>query len=285
MRTFIATFIFCAIYPAAEARAKDALPSGSPPAASTAAVVRTVASTPTVSAAKPDYTDMVLIPAGEFMMGSPDEEGSPDESPRHKVSLDAYYIDRYKVTQIQYRTFAAAARRPMPKRPVPYDASSPVVYISWHNAAAYCEYYGKRLPTEAEWEKAARGGSEGKYSFGDDESRLGEYAWFWGNSGRQIHAVGRKKPNQYGLYDMHGNALEWTNDWYAKDYYEQSPVKNPQGPAEGEEKVVRGGSAFLSAGLCRAAKRMRSSPDTGYSGRGFRCAASPPQPPPALTAP
>lgn len=279
MRIFITAFIFSAICPAALVSAENTPQSGNPPSVSTTTEVRTFGSTPTVSAAMPDYKNMALIPAGDFMMGSADEEASSDERPRHKVSLDAYYIDKYKVTQLQYRTFAAAAGRPQPKRPVPYNASFPVVYINWPNAKAYCEYYGKRLPTEAEWEKAARGGSEGKYSFGDEENRLGEYAWYWSNSGRQIHPVGRRKPNQYGLYDMHGNALEWTADWYAEDYYGQSPAKNPQGPATGKEKAVRGGSAFLSAELCRSAKRMRSSPDTGYSGRGFRCAAPAPEPP------
>ena len=276
MKTLIVAFVFFTAYPAAGARANDALQVYNPPAASLPTAARITDSTPTVSAAKPDYKNMVLIPAGEFMMGS---QAEADERPGHKVSLDAYYIDKYLVTGLEYRTFAETTGRQMAKRPFPDKESCPAVYINWYDAKAYCEYRGERLPTEAEWENAARGGSEGKYSFGDDESRLGEYAWYWDNSGKRIHPVGRKKPNQYGLYDMHGNVLEWVSDWYAKDYYARSPAKNPQGPDAGKEKAVRGGSVFVSAGLCRSAKRMRSAPGTGYAARGFRCAVSAPKAP------
>jgi len=232
-------------------------------------------------ALKADPKTMAWIPAGEFTMGSPEGEGSPNERPSHKVVLAAYLLDRYEVSAGQYKAFADAARRKLIKPVPPGKENLPAVHVNWHDARAYCASLGKRLPTEAEWEYAARGGESGKYCFGNEEARLGEYAWFWSNSGKQLHPVGLKKPNAYGLYDMHGNALEWTADWYSADYYELSPLINPEGPAEGEEKVVRGGSAFVSAGLCRSAARMRSTPDTAYSGRGFRCAASIPAPPAA----
>lgn len=236
------------------------------------------AESPAVSTAAPAaaadfYKDMVLIPPGEFLMGS-EEKDFPNERPRRKVYLDAYYIDKYEVTAASYRLFTQATGRPAPRQTFPDKDRYPAVYMTWKDAMAYCEFHGKRLPTEAQWEKAARGGSEGRYSFGDDKGQLGAYAWHWGNSGKTVHPVGGRKPNGYGLYDMEGNVLEWTADWYDPDYYSGGPAVNPQGPAEGREKVIRGGSAFVSADLCRPAARMRSGPDTRYSVKGFRCAAA-----------
>lgn len=248
-----------------------------PKAAGTATAGQAAKSTaPAAGAAEDRYKDMVLVPPGEFLMGS-DEENSPNEQPRHKVFLGAYFIDKYEVTVAKYKLFAKATGRQMPRHPFPGKDNYPVVYLSWHDATAYCGQYGKSLPTEAQWEKAAGGGSSGKFCFGDDPAGLGEYAWHWGNSDKKIHPVGLKKPNAYGLYDMHGNVQEWTADWYDADYYAESPVGDPQGPSQGKEKVIRGGSAFVSAALCRSSTRMRSSPDTPYSGKGFRCAAPVPQ--------
>jgi formylglycine-generating enzyme required for sulfatase activity len=217
---------------------------------------------------------MVLIPGGEFLMGSPAGQGSADEHPAHKVTLDPYFIDAREVTWAQYTAFADAVKRKMEKRPFRGRENFPVVYVTWNDAEAYCGHYGKRLPTEAEWENAARGGSAGRFCFGDEAKFLGGYAWYWDNSGKALHPVGQKKPNAYGVYDMHGNALEWVSDWYDEDYYAASPAWNPQGPAEGKEKVFRGGSVFVSADLCRSAARMHGSHATAYSGKSFRCAAS-----------
>jgi len=260
MRTFIFAFIFSAVCPAAFLSAGDAPPAG---------VLKSTAP----GGAAAGLTDMALIPGGEFVMGSAEEEGSVNEHPSHKVFLSPYYMDKYEVTAARYKSFAAAAGKEVRRQPFPDKENCPVVYVHWYEASAFCEYYGKRLPTEAEWEMAARGGSDGKYCFGSDAGGLGEYAWYWSNSGKKIHPVGQKKPNDYGLYDMHGNVLEWTADWSGAGYYAVSPGKNPAGPEKGEDKVVRGGSAYATADMCRSAHRMKSSPYTPYSGKGFRCAA------------
>jgi formylglycine-generating enzyme required for sulfatase activity len=166
---------------------------------------------------------LARIPAGEFEMGSPEGQGEPDEHPRRKVFLDAYSIDRFPVTVLQYRQFARETGRAMHERPAWNGDDHPVVYVSWHDAQAYCLWAGRRLPTEAEWEKAARGGTGTRYSFGDDEKDLGGYAWYIDNSSGTTHPVGAKKPNPYGLYDMNGNVYEWVSDWYSEDYYGKSP--------------------------------------------------------------
>ncbi|GEM_PF-2832011 len=181
-------------------------------------------------------------------------------------------MDKYEVTAAAYRVYASSTGVKMPRQAHPDAENYPVVHVDWREAAAYCAHFGKELPTEAQWEKAARGGSAGLFSFGDDASELGDYAWFWGNSGKTIHPVGPKKPNAYGLYDMHGNVLEWTADWYDAGYYASAPAADPPGPASGKEKSVRGGSAFVSADLCRSSARMKSEPSNRYSVRGFRCA-------------
>ncbi|PIU17887.1 MAG: hypothetical protein COT18_11720 [Elusimicrobia bacterium CG08_land_8_20_14_0_20_59_10] len=274
MRLIMYAFVFSGFCPglflyAGDGRAAEVLNStGTPPARQAA-----ISTYPATTANAGLYEDMVLIPEGAFLMGS-DEPGFTNEHPNHKVFLDAYYIDKFEVTIARYKLFVKAAGRKLPRQSSPENDDRPVIRMTWHDALAYCEYYGKRLPTEAQWEKAAGGGRAGKFSFGNDAALLGEYAWFWGNSGTQIHPVGLKKPNGYGLYDMHGNVLEWTADWYDAGYYKKSPARNPQGPAKSKKKVIKGGSAFVTAELCRTSVRIRSSPDTPYSGKGFRCVAA-----------
>ncbi|MCX5642282.1 MAG: SUMF1/EgtB/PvdO family nonheme iron enzyme [Candidatus Omnitrophica bacterium] len=225
-----------------------------------------------------DGGSMVLIPAGEFIMGSAQGPDSfENECPRHKVFLSAYYIDKYAVTVGQYRKFCAETGREMPSEPSwVWQDTHPVVNVFWDDATAYANHYGKRLPTEAEWEKAARAGSATSYCFGDAESDLKDYAWYSANSNRQTHPVGTRKPNAFGLYDMHGNALEWCSDWFDANYYSSSPASNPKGPDSGLNRVARGGCWFGSAtDYCRSAVR------SGYflvhvdSNIGFRCACSP----------
>ncbi|MFH2069617.1 MAG: formylglycine-generating enzyme family protein [Elusimicrobiota bacterium] len=240
------------------------------------------------SEANKKYEGMVLIPAGEFTMGS--ESGESDEKPPHKVYLDAYYIDKYEVTFEQYDKFCEATGRKKPSHSGWGRGNRPVIDVNWNDAMAYAKWAEKRLPTEAEWEKAARAGSNTKYCFGDGESELGNYAWYDKNSGGKTHPVGSKKPNQYGIYDMHGNVWEWCADWYDKNYYSvvagTVPAKNPKGPDSGEYRVLRGGSWYIDANFCRSAIRVRGWPHSrgDYEGyfrdywddcwRGFRCAAT-----------
>jgi formylglycine-generating enzyme required for sulfatase activity len=215
---------------------------------------------------------MVLIPAGDFIMGSPEGQGEPDEHPRHKVFLHAFFIDTYPVTVSQYKRFAAATKRTLHPRPAWNGEDHPVVYQSWDDAAAYCAWAGKRLPTEAEWEKAARGGTDTRFPFGDDDTRIGDYAWTIVNSSGTTHPIGTKKPNQYGLYDMIGNVYEWIADRYGDDYYQKSPSRDPQGPDSGGARVLRGGAWGITSYYCRSANRYSSAPRVGYDLRGFRCA-------------
>lgn len=222
-----------------------------------------------------DGSVMVLIPAGEFWMGSPEpEKEHAIEHPRHKVYLDAFYMDKYEVTVAQFRKFCQETKRKMRGQPEWNKDDHPVVNVTWDEAKAYCEWAGKRLPTEAEWEKAARGGADTKYCFGDDESRLGEYAWYHANSGDITHPVGEKKPNQYGLFDMHGNVWEWLADWYDDAYYAKSPDKNPKGPESGRGRSLRGGSWNFNPYYLREAYRDWIGPCRAFNNIGFRCARS-----------
>jgi formylglycine-generating enzyme required for sulfatase activity/tetratricopeptide (TPR) repeat protein len=221
----------------------------------------------------PPPDDMAAIPAGAFLMGSPEGEGNPDEHPRHEVYLSAFRIDRFPVTVAQYRAFSEAKGRAMREQPLWNKDDHPVVFVDWDDAAAYCRWLGKRLPTEAEFEKAARGGTDTRFSFGNDAGALGDHSWYAANSGMQTQPVGRKKPNGYGLYDMTGNVSQWTADWYAGNYYRKSPPRDPRGPAQGVKRAVRGGAwYFEKADWNRPAFRSASLPALVYDGRGFRCA-------------
>jgi formylglycine-generating enzyme required for sulfatase activity len=211
---------------------------------------------------------MVLIPAGEFLMGDAFNEGDSDERPQHRVYLDAFFIDQYEVTNAQYKAFCDATGRSYPPDPEIWGdyfttgyflnrPDYPVVDVTWFDAQAYAEWAGKRLPTEAEWEKAARGGLEGKrYPWGDasshDDANYGE------KGGRDqwtyTSPVGSFPPNGYGLYDMAGNVWEWCADGYDENYYSRSPNQNPTGSATETNRVSRGGS-WLQWGAVRVAAR------------------------------
>lgn len=239
-------------------------------------------------AEKKRYANMIYIPAGEFIMGS--NSGHTYEKPSYRVYLDSYYMDKYETTFRQYDGYAKEKRKREPSDSGFGRGNRPVINVTWDEAKAYCEYYGKRLPTEAEWEKASRAGSNTKYSFGDDKSKLGEYAWygsnlfiefiwhFFLNSGYKMHFVGTKKPNKWGLYDMHGNVWEWCNDWYDKNSYrvmaKQALAKNPKGPNSGVHRVLRGGSWLDNARSCNSANRFRKPPSFASDICGFRCATS-----------
>jgi formylglycine-generating enzyme len=307
------------------------------------------------------YPDMVMIPPANFIMGGNDELTRPDELPRHRVILDAFWMDETEVTNAQLREFVkqneyvtTAEQKPdweelkkqLPEgTPKPDDSvlvpgslvfspprgkvdlnnmyqwwswvpganwkqpigpgsdikgldDHPVIHVSWYDANEYCKWAGKRLPTEAEWEWAARGGLDDKpYSWGEEHVEKGEpkaNTWqgaFPNNNtnkdGFMVTApVKSFPPNKYGLYDIAGNVWEWVDDWYRNDYYEMSNepegVKNPPGPQDSfdpvepysKKKVQRGGSFLCNESYCsgyRVAFRQKASPDTALSHTGFRC--------------
>jgi len=210
---------------------------------------------------------MVLIPAGPFLMGDTFNEGSAGELPVHEVYLDDFYMDAYEVTNAQYAEFDPTHTYPTGK------GDHPVTSVSWFDAADYAQWAGKRLPTEAEWEKAARGGVVGKrYPWGDSVSAAD--ANYYNNIG-DTTPVGDYPPNGYGLYDAAGNVVEWCADWYDKYYYKDSPLYNPQGPDSGApdyERVLRGGGWGYVAGAMRVASRYKYGPALMYFNIGFRCA-------------
>jgi formylglycine-generating enzyme required for sulfatase activity len=230
--------------------------------------------------------ELVWIPAGSFQMGSPSSEsgGDDDEGPVHTVELDGFWMGKYEVTQEQYQAV-------MGKNPSNFKgAKNPVVAVSSDDAADFCRKatakvaqasspasVGKtfRLPTEAEWEYACRAGSTTRFCFGDSDNGLDDYAWYSGNSGKQTHPLGEKKPNEWGLYDMHGNVWEWCGDWYAGKYG-AGAAKNPQGSSSGVGRVLRGGGWNNDPVDCRSADRYWNMPTFMSSNFGFRvgCAGS-----------
>jgi formylglycine-generating enzyme required for sulfatase activity len=221
--------------------------------------------------------EFILIPAGSFTMGADKnfEDAYDDEMPQHRVTIGKpFYLGKYEVTQAQWTAV-------MGNNPSKFKGQdNPVEQVSWDDAQAFIKRLNQkeghnryRLPTEAEWEYAARAGTTGAYSFGDDVDGLGRYAWYRDNSGDKTHPVGRKEANPWGLYDMHGNVWEWVQDWYGD--YSSASVTDPKGPSAGSMRVFRGGSWRYSARLCRAANRYACPPDTRYANLGFRLALSP----------
>ena len=229
-----------------------------------------------------DGAEMVLIPAGQFLMGSPEGEGDDWEHPQHTVFVDTFYMDKYEVTNAQYKQFVDATGHKVPRYwgDEKYNQPDhPVVGISWYDAKAYCQWAGKRLSTEAEWEKAARGGLVGKkYPWGDDITH--DYANYEGTGGKDIWSetspVGSFAPNGYGLCDMAGNVWEWCADWFSPNYYASSPMQEPTGPSSGSAPVLRGGGWNSGhPGLLRVAFRAGDGSPTGtFEGGGFRCGMS-----------
>ena len=234
-----------------------------------------------------DDREMVQIPAGPFLMGG-GTVGDFDEQPQRVIYLDAYAIDLYEVTHADYRRFAGMLGRPMPVIPVFEDDVAlltgdrqPVVGVRWIDAFDYCKWAGGRLPTEAEWEKAAAGEEGNTWPWGKVfDARVvngrGEEDGFKYSSPVGSFEAGR---SVYGLYDMSGNVAEWVSDWYDQFYYKKAPFKNPKGPEEPDfNKVVvyRGGSYSHTAHDLRAAKRFGGAhPERGENNVGFRCARDP----------
>lgn len=262
--------------------------------------------------------DMVLIPAGEFTMGTPEgSDGFPDEHPERLVFLSGYFLDRFEVSNQAYAAFVQATGHRPPvnasqaatlwanNRPIPGIEGHPVVNVSWEDADAYCRWAGKRLPTEAEWEKAARGTDGRRYPWGNDwDFSIANSASYWAQrtiefkSGADWDAfwvkgegarLAKEKGIQgeiltmpvdslpgaaspYGLFGMAGNAAEWVQDWYDPNYYRSAPLTDPPGPSRGAIKAMRGGSWLKPAASLRTSDRDWGTMDSRPSGTGFRCA-------------
>jgi len=257
---------------------------------------------------------MVLIPGGTFAMGT--DNGFAYEGPVHDVTIKSFWIDRHEVTVAQFAKFIAATHYKTdaekfgwsgvfdpkqstwtkgdgadwhhPDGPIapPAAENEPVTQVSYADAQAYAKWAGKRLPTEAEFEFAARGGlAQNAFAWGNDEHPQGKFmANYWQGhfpehdtaadgfpSRARIESF---PPNGYGLYDISGNVWEWCADWFAPDYYKTSPKENPQGPADGQERVLRGGSWLCAENYCvgyRVGSRQHTAPDSGLNNLGFRC--------------
>ena len=223
---------------------------------------------------------MMYVQGGTFQMGSADEDASSWEKPVHTVRVNNFYIGKYEVTFDEYDKFCDATGKEKPDDVGWGRGTRPVIKVSWNDAKAYCtwlsETSGKkyRLPTEAEWEYAARGGSNNIYSGSSDIDVTG---WYAENSDKKTHAVGSKTRNSFGLYDMSGNVWEWCSDWYDEKYYENSPEDNPKGAATGSGRVYRGGAWSSAALRCRVSDRVGYAPAYRNTTLGFRVVFSSPQ--------
>ena len=231
--------------------------------------------------------DLVPIPAGEFMMGSPSSEAKRnDDETRHRVRISKpFYMGKYEVTQAQWEavmgTSGSQQRDKANKARSLHGegAQIPMYYVSWEECREFCRKLSQkvsrdiRLPTEAEWEYACRAGTSTAYSFGDEQGSLGRYAWYTSNNDGESHPVGGRQPNGWGLYDMHGNVWEWCADWYDSEYYQKSPQADPTGPGSGAYRVLRGGSWVNHDYNCRSAYRNGAMPDYRSNDFGFRVAA------------
>ncbi len=209
------------------------------------------------------------IPAGCYYMGCSDGDANCDleEKPSHAVNISSFKMTETEITQAQYQAVIGA-------NPSEFAgcANCPVEMVNWDEALAFCAAVGGALPTEAQWEYAARAGTTARFICGDDPSCLGDIAWYTDNSGAQTQAVKQKNPNDYGLYDMLGNVIEWLNDWYGADYYSLSPLDDPQGPASGTGRIMRGSSWLAGEYNLRVSQRTYGATGGRGPGLGFRCA-------------
>ena len=233
-----------------------------------------------------DGTPMVLVPAGDFTMGS--DQGDEDESPIHRVYLNAFYIDKFEVTNGRFAKFVDAIQSEPPwgfaNRDMPVvDADRPVRWVNWMDAMGYCLWAGKRLPTEAEWEKAARGTDGRLYPWGSDPPTSAHAVFGLKEGGAEtVSLIGNRDKGQspYGAHDLAGNLYEWVTDWYAEDSYTNfvmNPTTNPRGPSEGSAKVQRGGSYINSPYRLRSSFRTKGDPAEPDPNVGFRCAQDVPK--------
>jgi formylglycine-generating enzyme required for sulfatase activity len=215
------------------------------------------------------------IPVG---CGTPEGICTGDEKPSHQVAITkGFWLGQTEVTVGAYKRFTGSTGKAMPNAPNFNQAwineQMPIVNVNWDDAQSYCAWAGGRLPTEAEWEYAARAGStEARYG------SLDEVAWYRENSGRQAHRVGEKQANGFGLYDLLGNVWEWVNDRYDDSYYQNSPSQDPTGATSGTLRVLRGGSCSSAPGGVRASARSMAAPDKRDNDFGVRCAGQVPGP-------
>jgi formylglycine-generating enzyme required for sulfatase activity len=226
-----------------------------------------------------DGAPMIRVPAGEFLMGS-DAGEYEDEKPLHRVSLSAFFIDTYEVTVSRYAKFLEAEDHEPPflwaQATDGNHSEKPVIGVDWYDAYAYCRWAHKRLPTEAEWEKAARGADGRIYPWGNaaptaSHAKYGGRAWKgYGTLARVGSFAAGKSP--YGVYDLAGNAWEWVADRYEATYYQSHDTRDPRGPSTGPLRVLRGGSWNSDAAILRAANRSGYVPSAKRSDFGFRCA-------------
>lgn len=240
--------------------------------------------------------EMVAVEGGTYKMGCTREQSDcdDDETPVHTVTVDDFYISKYEITNEQYCEFlnskgvnsngnyGGKKYIDMDKdcqieysdgefTPKSEKVDHPVINVTWYGAKAFCQHYGGRLPTEAEWEFAARGGNKANATSYAGSDNIDDVAWYRGNSGDHTHEVGTKSPNELGIYDMSGNVCEWCSDWYDSDYYSTSPQNNPQGPSFGSYRVQRGRSWLNIAENCQVANRSKYVPSSTYVNTdGFR---------------
>jgi formylglycine-generating enzyme required for sulfatase activity len=219
--------------------------------------------------------NMVRVKGGTFTMGATAEQGGDaydDEKPAHQVTLSSFMMGQTEVTQELWE--AVMGNNPSSFK----GAKRPVERVSWDDCQEFIKKLNAltgqnfRLPTEAEWEYAARGGSKSQGYKYSGSNNVDDVAWYAGNSGDKTHEVATKQPNELGLYDMSGNVREWCQDWYGENYYSSSPSSNPQGPSSGSYRVRRGGSWINNARFCRVARRYRGDADFRYGNLGFRLA-------------
>ena len=249
--------------------------------------------------AQSEDSSFVFLKNGHFFLGC--NTGDADEIPTKKIYINSFYISKYEVTNKEFCTFlnAVKPKKSDLKKYINLNGKFqnlkcriylkdsiffiekgfeyfPVTFVSWFGADAYCKFAGGRLPTETEWEYAAKGGKQSvisnifhKYIYAGS-NKPDEIAWYRNNSENKIHKIGQKKPNRVHIFDMNGNAEEWCADWYSPEFYRICPVKNPQGPEKGRMKVHRGGSWYNTSKVLRITNRRASKPVTENSTIGFR---------------